>query len=189
MKLPNYVVEANPFHLAGPPDYWLRALWDFDPSLVVIPSRTGFYYRVGQRRPLKVSTALVNDILKEDADARMLASNGLVPVTTMLSTANWSEYPKHLEELRCRAAWRLGGAKKVSDGLDAADRQTEIDKQVKTDVALTDLSKDAWGLYLKKIGVRSHMWIPRTPSSVPTAAESPFKKSTPAPQILSTWVK
>lgn len=91
----------------------------------------------------------------------MLASHSLVPVTTILSTANWSN-PYLFEELRRRAPWRLGGAEAVNKMLDAQDAKESLDKQVKTDEHLSYLGKDAWNLYNKKIGVRSHMYIPKS---------------------------
>ena len=78
----NYVVDENRFRLAGPPQWWLRKLWDFDNSLVVVPSRQGFYYRLAQRRKLKLSDKVVNDALFKESDTKMLASYSLVPVTT-----------------------------------------------------------------------------------------------------------
>ena len=174
---PNYIVDENPFKLAGPPNHWLRALWDFDNSLVVIPSRQGFYYRLSQRRKPNLPTHIVNDVLFKDSDTRMLARHNLVPVTTILSTANWSN-PVLFEELRRRAPWRLGGAEKVINTIEAREAQEELDKRVNTDDHLSSLGKDAWGLYNKKIGVRSHMYIPQRPGPKRPAPRSPFIKLT-----------
>lgn len=169
----NYVVDVNPFRLAGPPDHFLRSLWDFDNSLVVIPSRQGFFYRLAQRRKLTLTTKMINDLLFDQSDTKMLAKHGLVPVTTILATANWSN-PFLFEELRRRAPWRLGGADQVITRLEAREQQDEIDKQSRTHEHLDSLGKDAWGLYNKKIGVRSHMYIPQKKVSRPT--QSPFIK-------------
>lgn len=157
----NYYPDENKFALAGPPEWFLKRLWEFDSSLVIIPSRQGFYYRLAQRRKPKLSTAIVNEALFAESDTKMLARYNLVPVTTILSTANWSN-PYLFETLRNRAPWRLGGADAVNQRLDEQDKREEIDKAQKQDEKLTSVSKDAWGMYLKKIGVRSHMWIPKT---------------------------
>lgn len=184
-RLPNYIVDSNPFNLAGPPDYWLRALWEFDNSLVVMPSKQNFCYRVCQRRPPSHATQVVNEILKEDADARMMAAANVIPVTTLLSTANWAEFPKHMEALRQRAPWRLGGAEQViqkleqSEWLEEQNRRQQFEENV-----LNPLAKDAWGLYNKKIGLRTHMWSPKTPGSTPQSqAPRVNVKSTPNPGI------
>jgi len=157
----NYIVDTNPFSLAGPPKYWLRQLWDFDNSLVVLPSRQGFYYRLAQRRNPNLSADIVNDALFKESDTKMLARYCLVPVTTILATANWSN-PYMFEELRRRAPWRMGGAEKVSNELEDQELKDEFDKRMKTDEHLTYLAKDSWNLYKKKIGLQSHMYIPKS---------------------------
>ena len=157
----NYIPDQNKFQLAGPPKWWLAQLLDFDDSLVVVSSRQGFYYRLAQRRKLKLPDHIVNDSLFNESDTKMLASYSLIPVTTILATANWSN-PYLFEELRRRAPHRLGGADKVNAMLEAQDQQDELDKLAKQDEHLTALGKDAWGLYNKKIGLRSKMWSPKT---------------------------
>lgn len=157
----NYVTDKNPFSLGGPPTWWLKQLWDFDDSLVVMPSCEGFYYRLCQRRPPDPRADIVGDVMKQNGDARAMARNSLIPVTTILSTANWSN-PYLFEELRQRAPWRMGGAEKVIGDIEQREAQKEIDKAALTDEHLTSVAKDGWGLYRKKIGLQSHMWIPKT---------------------------
>src|SRR5436309_869844 len=123
----NYIPDVNKFKLAGPPEWWLRKLWDFDSSLVVVPSRQDCVYRLAQRRKLKLPDDVVNDVLFKESDTRMLASYGLIPVTSILATANWSN-PMLFQELSNRAPWRLGGGEKVADMLDAQDAMDEMDK-------------------------------------------------------------
>jgi hypothetical protein len=158
--LNNYIPGTNPFKLAGPPDYWLKALWHFDSSLVVVPSKQGFYYRLAQRRKPQLTTKIVNDILFKDSDSQMLASYNLVPVTTILATATWSNYGVHFEELRRRASWRNGGANAVIDKIEQSEAADEAAKQAKTDEHLTYLGKDAWKYYKKKIGLRGIISAP-----------------------------
>ena len=165
MQLNNYYPDLNRFNLAGPPQWFLRKLMEFDPSLVIVPSRQGFMYRLGQRRKLQLSENVVNDVLKEQADTLMLASYGLVPVTTIVATANWSN-PYIFVELANRAPWRLGGADKVNAMLEAQDSQDEFGKRAQTDEHLTYLSKDAWKYYRTKIGLgRSWNLTPETTKS------------------------
>lgn len=159
----NWIPDQNRFSLAGPPNWWLRGLWDFDNSLVVIPSRQGFYYRLAQRRKLNLANHVINDALFAESDTKMLARHSLVPVTTILATACWN--PMMFEELRRRAPWRLGGAEQVIKQVEDQDWKAEIDKSTKLDEQLTYLGKDAWRLYNKKIGVRSHMWSPTVKSN------------------------
>jgi hypothetical protein len=159
MQLTNYLPDQNKFKLAGPPAFFLKQLWDFDDSLVVVPSRQGFYYRLAQRRRPNLSMAVVNEALWKESDTQMLASYNLVPVTTIIPTANWSN-PFLFEELRRRSPHRMGGAEKVIQQLEAmeAEKETKLNAQIDDNNSI--LAKDAWRLYNKKIGVRSHMYSP-----------------------------
>lgn len=148
----NYIPDVNRFNLAGPPRWFLRQLWAFDPSLVIVPSRQGFYYRLSQRRKLQLAEKIVNEALWQHSDTQMLAGYSLVPVTTIVATVNWSN-PYIFVELANRAPWRQGGHEKVNARLDAQDQQDDLDKRAKTDEHLTYLGKDAWNLYRKKIGL------------------------------------
>ena len=186
----NYIADQNKFHLSGPPVWWLHQLHSFDESLVVVPSRMGFYYRLAQKRPLLLPERMVNDLLFKESDTQMLASYGLVPVTTILATANWSN-PLMWEDLRQRAPWRMGGAEKVSNAIEAREKQAEEAKQAHLDESLTHRAKDAWGYYKKKIGIQSHMWIPKT-SQPTTSFVAPHvrtsSKSAPyRPEVRTSW--
>lgn len=150
--MPNYIEDQNPFRLAGPPVYFLKQLWEFDSSLVVVPSRQGFYYRLAQRRKLKLPEKIVNDSLFKESDTKMLASYGLVPVTTIIATANWGN-PVLFEELRARAPHRLGGAEKVNKMLEEQDAAREAAIAKKNDDMTSILAKDGWKYYRRKQGL------------------------------------
>lgn len=147
----NYLVEKNPFKLAGPPKWFLQRLFEFDPSLVIMPSGQGFYYRLAQRRKLDLSTKLVNDLLFNDSDTQMLASRGLVPVTTILSTANWDN-PLLFKDLAERAPWRQGGAEKVIKKLEDDEFAKDMKKRSEVEQNIVDRTKDGWKLYQHKTG-------------------------------------
>lgn len=155
----NFIVDLNRFSLAGPPRWWLQKLWEFDPSLVVVPSRQTCVYRLAQRRKLQLPDHIVNDALFNQSDTKMLASYSLVPVTSILATVNWSN-PYIFVELANRAPWRLGGADTVNAMLEEQDWKNELDRKMQTDEHLDYLAKDSWKMYLKKIGVRSHLYSP-----------------------------
>jgi hypothetical protein len=96
---------------------------------------------------------ITNNALFKESDTQMLASYGLIPVTSILPTANWSN-PYLFQELANRAPHRQGGAEKIANQLDEQDVQEEEVKRRLTDEHLKYLSKDAWKLYNKKIGLR-----------------------------------
>ena len=162
----NYYPDVNRFKLAGPPVWFLRQLWDFDPSLVIVPSRQGFYYRLSQRRKLQLSEKIVQEALWQQSDTQMLASYGLVPVTTIVATANWGN-PYIFVELTNRSPHRLGGAEKVNKMLDEQEHTEDLQQKVKTDEHLTYLGKDGWQLYRKKIGLGRSYSTERSGPSLP----------------------
>lgn len=182
---PNWIPDVNRFKLAGPPQWWLQRLYEFDPSLVVIPSRQDCLYRLGQRRKPRVSDAIVNDVLKEQADTQMLWSYGLIPVTTILATANWDN-PLLFEELRQRAPWRMGGAEKVIKNIEDREWQAEIDKSAAINAQQDELGRDAWRLYRKKIGLTTHAFVaPRSRGRSDAPARQPGA-NTPLIKIVSS---
>ena len=191
MQTPNWIPDQNKFNLAGPPDWFRRQLWEFDPSLVIVPSRQGFYYRLAQRRKIQLPDRIAQEALWQHSDTQMLASYSLVPVTTILSTVNWGN-PFIMEELRRRAPWRMGGADKVNADLEAQDRQEEMDRRAKNDDMLTDLAKDSWKYYQMKLGTRSSL-ISTKATSKPTKAPVapgiiiPNSPSTYHPIIQTGW--
>lgn len=186
-RLPNYIPDTNPFSLAGPPAYFQRQLWDYDPSLVIVPSRQGFFYRLAQRRKLNLTEKMVNDILKEQADTHMLARHGLIPVTTIMATVRWDN-PLLFVELNRRAPWRMGGAKQFEKLILEQEHKEALDKKVAQDEMLTDIAKDSWRYYNKLIGTRSHLWTPTTPGTKKvTNLILPSSLQNYRPQVDSTW--
>lgn len=189
-KLPNYIPDLNKFGLAGPPDYFLTRLWEFDPSLAVICSRQGFFYRLAQRRPLKLKENIVNDILKEQADTAMLARYGLVPITTVMATVQWDN-PMIFIELARRAPWRMGGAKKFTEMVEGQEREEQLKKAAAEDERLSYLSKDSWRFYQKLTGVRSHLWSPTVKTSATPPAGTPalvIPGASYKPQTEASWI-
>jgi hypothetical protein len=171
----NFIQGANPFKLAGPPTYWLAKLWDFDPSLVVIPSVQGFHYRICQRRPLDEKAKLVNDVSRE-GDSLMLAQYGLVPVTTLLATARWDN-PLMWNDLAERAPWRQGGADAYIKKVEGAEAEKQLKINLENSERNTALAKDAWKMYQIRTGTRLGLTGSNkvTPNERPASASAALK--------------
>lgn len=150
----NYIVDFNPYGLAGPPQHWLARLWDFDPNLVVLPSRQECVYRLAQRARSKLSEDIARDVMREQADTRMLMSYGLVPVTTILATANWSNEATWLD-LKQRAPWMNGGADKVIKLVEDNEFDAHLKKIKEQDEKLTNVSKEGYKAFKYKAGKTS----------------------------------
>lgn len=154
----NYIHDANPFNLAGPPDWWLRKLWEFDPSLVVIPSKQDFVYRLCQKRPPDPRAKLVGE-LQNDSDSKMIAAHNCIPVTTINATARWDN-PLMWEDLRRRCPWRMGGWEAYEKEMDALEEKEQLEKAAVADDRNTILAKDGYKYYQKKQGLRTHIYSP-----------------------------
>lgn len=187
---PNYIADQNRFKLAGPPAYFRRALWAFDDSLVVVPSRQDFLYRLAQRRPLSLPQHIVNEALFNSSDTQMLSTYGLVPVTTILATVNWAN-PTLIEQLRQRAPHRNGGASEVIARMEAQERAAELKKREQNEEIADQVAKDSWLMYNKKIGTRSNGFAIKTPNAPSAPKNAPSvrtaNKTAANPQLVSIF--
>lgn len=154
----NFIPDTNRFALAAPPRHFLQRLAEFDPSLVIIPSRQSPVYRLAQRRPLKLPEKMVNEAIFNESDTKMMASYGLIPVTTILSSIEWSD-PFIFVELERRCPHRMGGADAATALVEEQEAKDELRKQAHNDEMLNYLAKDSWGMYNKHLGLRSHAFI------------------------------
>ena len=119
----NYVADTNKYKLAKPPAWWLRQIYEFDSSLVIIPSREHAYHLLAQRmpyNPLKGKDMEPRIIAPDEA---MLRAYGLVnPIKLISVTGAWNWSATDLRpQLAARATWRNGGAVRVADALDQRD--------------------------------------------------------------------
>lgn len=172
----NYIADVNRYGLETPPTWWLDKLHEFDPGLVVVPSRQQCVYRLCLRRKLRLPEHIANDVLFNESDTKMLASYSLVPVTSIMAHPNWAN-PEMFQELERRAPHRNGGAAKVIAAIEAQEAGEDAKRQAVVDDMTTQTAKDGWGMYLKGIGVRSHMYIPKTRNKVdPSIGKAPAIK-------------
>lgn len=158
---PNFIPDLNPFMLATPPTWWLDKLREFDPSLIVMPSRQANVYRLCQRRPMSLTMKMVNEILKEQGDTKAMLEHGLIPVTTIRANANWDN-PLMWVDLAERAPWRQGGAQAVIDKIEGREQAAQEIKDAKIDEQLESQAREGWNYYNMKRGLRTRMWSPRT---------------------------
>lgn len=122
----NFICEENPFGLAPPPTWFLEEMWKFDPLLVIFPSKEEALYRLARRvehgQPI---LTLVADPQKRRPDTTLFWKHKLVPVTSILPSpwVHWG--PCLLNDLARADIRRQGGAKRLSERLEAADDDAE----------------------------------------------------------------
>ena len=148
----NWIEDENRFKLTSPPKWFLQRLKDFDPSLVILPSRQKMAYRLAQRRPPDPRISTVEKAFWQESDTRMLAGYALVPVCTISPTVNWDN-PLIFKDLEAKAPWMQGGAAKVIERLEAEEAVRDGKVHDYSKALMHDRAVDAWSLLRKKMGL------------------------------------
>jgi len=130
----SYIRDRNRFNLLAPPMWVRRQLAEFDPSLVIIPSREESYHLIAQRRPFgETSHASIKGALVAP-DTAMLQSYGLVRVAPLLSVTgqwNWNGFPQVLLHLAKRAGWKSGLTwEQMANAADARDASEKAARRI-----------------------------------------------------------
>mgnify|MGYP001572678542 CR=1 FL=1 len=160
MDYGNYIGDRNPFQLPAPPAWWLQMLYDYDAQLVAIPSRQESIYRLARRTWNRPGIQLMADIHREK-DTAMLASYGLVPVTTIVGWGIWGT--NIFNSLRARDIWAHGGAEKFVK----LEEDAEAEAEQKRKAAIRD---DMW----MRSGAAWQSYKQRTRQSVFKNGDNPY---------------
>lgn len=124
--LGNFISDQNPFELRKPPFWWLQAIFDYDPDLVVVCSRMEAVYRLAR----KVRHAPGMDprlLVDRSKDTAMLCHYNLVPALTMTPACDGSWNLGILEDLKSRDIWAHGGPDEFARKLEAQEKAAEKD--------------------------------------------------------------
>jgi hypothetical protein len=113
----NFLADENPYGLAAPPPWFLRALYERDPDLVVMTSKLQPVYRLARRT--RKSLGLVKAAMRDGDTARMVVHR-LIPVTTILPFVQWG--PGVLQWLDDHDMWKAGGVDGAEQRLIAQDQ-------------------------------------------------------------------
>lgn len=123
----NYITDRNKFKLAKPPAFRLRELLEFDPSLVIIPSREHSYHLLAQReRKHTLDKKIDADIISPDE--QMLRQYNLVsPIKLVSVTGGWNWSSTDLRPLLiARSVQRNGGYEKVMAQIEQQDEDERL---------------------------------------------------------------
>jgi len=112
----NYLADENPYNLPAPPGWFLRALYDRDSDLVILPSKLQPVYRLARRT--RKSLGLVKAAFR-DGDTVRMVRHRLVPVTTIMPFVQWG--PSVIQWLDDHDVWKAGGAAGAERRLMAQD--------------------------------------------------------------------
>lgn len=156
----NWIPDRNRFSAPKPPEWFLKALWDQDAQLVILPSRIGRKYILARRRQkssavpvlVKAHNKLMIDTRGSDGD--MLASYNLLGVDTIKGNIHGTWSPAILQELRERDMWP-GGADKFIDKLEEGERKVEATKRANFQSDMEHRAGDAWRSLQARTGQRN----------------------------------
>lgn len=160
-KKSNWVPDKNRFSLPSPPEWFLRALSDYDDQLVVIPSRQVSVYRIARRSKQQPGSDInigaqskrmnITDF-DHSEDTKMLYSLRLVPVLTLQPWVTWNL--DLIGILRSRDITAQGGWEKVADQLDKAEEQEKQRADKEAEDALLYRLGDAYRSIQYREGLR-----------------------------------
>lgn len=169
----NYEPDWNSFRVAPPPDWWLRALFDFDPDIVVLPSRQrlGVFWLT---RRLKWTAEIVAATkpsipLDNATDAAMFRAHNVESVTDITTPCGYWAIEPVLKWLRDRDTWAYEDGPLDAAGLRRAlanggskftklVEQTELYAEQKINAAVKEsiyhATGDAWESLQRRKGKR-----------------------------------
>lgn len=151
----NFIQTENPFGLAVPPDWFLKALFAYDPKLVIFPSKCAPLYRMARRTT--TGRAQLNKVIRGIPDSevylahRLWAWKSVEPQSDVMLNGGWGKLLLEIPEFDQQ---RFGTADEVADHLDAMDiaRERTIDRGIQTE--LDARNHDAYVLASARMGTR-----------------------------------
>lgn len=151
----NWIPTSNPFGLATPPDWFLSALFAYDPLLVIFPSTHQPVYRMARRTTS--GRALLNRVLKSYPDSEIYFQNRLwawKSVEPMGIGRDGMTWQKLLLEIPEYDQQRFASGDAAADRLDEMDaaREHAIDRSIQTE--LDARTHDAYVHASARIGTR-----------------------------------
>lgn len=140
MTFPNFIPTSNPFGLATPPVWFLRALLAYDPLLVIFPSTCKPVYQMGRRANRGQGMA---HPLKTLPDTAVFHAHRVYPWKEILAASIMGmSWARVLKDLTLFDTW------KVDDPVGAPDR-LEAEEEAALDKAIADgadqRAKDFYG--------------------------------------------
>lgn len=159
----NYLSDQNPYHLAGPPRWWLQKLWEFDRDLVILPGITECVYRVTRRSP----RAKALRPLSQESETQRMWRHGVLPVTSLVPWTAWND--DFFQWLRDHDTWALKGRDRAGDA--AADRLDDLDREKTSRIERTALNEldavnaSSYEAMQRRVGTRVTLSQPATPVS------------------------
>ena len=166
----NYIADTNRWKLPEPPSWFLKRLYDYDPMLVLIPSRVRPQgvpprYLLCRRRQHSVGLGDVARLDNKHPDTNMCYGYHVVPIAPLQFNRNVNSFTEAaceslIRELKGRDTWRISGGH--NGDADAIWQKVEADEKAADDKRRKDLksdfkhrARDAWRSLKARTGQRS----------------------------------
>lgn len=158
----NWLPDVNRYKAPKPPAWFLKALWDQDAMLVILPSRVRKAYVLARRRdktyinaPMMV--AAHNDLLRKTrgSDGDLLATHNLLMVDYINGNIHGTWSPAIIADLKSRDTWAAGGGYAFADKLDAQDAKDREKKARDLADSMEHRARDAYRSLQARTGQRN----------------------------------
>lgn len=166
----NWIPDTNRWNLPTPPPWALRALWEFDPMLVLIPSRKKVKqeepaYLLCRRRQYSLGFSDVAMLDNKHPDTNMMYQHQVVPIAPLRfrrGKAGWTQQGviDLITELKARDTWAISGGPDKDP--DAVWKAVEYQEKLAEDKKRRELrqnffyrGRDAWRSLQARIGSRN----------------------------------
>lgn len=167
---PNWIPDLNKWNLPEPPEWFLKRLYDFDPMLVLVPSRISVLgerpaYLLCRRRQ---RTAGIGDVALLDnkhPDTNMCYALGVLPIAPLrfkTATTGFTQggLDALLAELRARDTWAISGGADgngdaVVDAIEAAEAAQKAAERKTLKDNFYHMGRDAWRSIKARSGQRN----------------------------------
>jgi hypothetical protein len=139
MPLANYIVTANPFALAAPPQWFLQALHAYDPLLVIFPSVKEPLYRMGRRG--RYGHGLLR-ALRNVPDSTLFVEHRVWPWKSILPQELGADWNRILTEIPNYDTQRFGNDPGAA--LDEAEARVELANEQTLSDTLDAMNSDTY---------------------------------------------
>lgn len=171
MAAPNYIEDQNPSNLPEPPAMALKMLYDFDASLVVVPSRNKPvvgevpHYLLCRRAKHSAGLGAGTVMENKHPDTWLCMQHSLIPIAPIRSRSGANLWTVEnvgilIEELRQRDTWAISGgpngnADAVADAVEAMEAQQEAKERASLKDMFYHKGREAYQSILARTGSRN----------------------------------
>ena len=166
----NYIPDSNRFRLPEPPAWFLQGLYEFDPRLVIVPSRIKVKkeqpaYLLCMRRQYSAGLGDVAMLDNKHPDTNMCYAHGLLPIAPLrfkkgVKTFTQGGLNSLIADLKSRNTWALSGGPtgdtdKIWKDVEYAEEQAEQKRKTGLRDMFYHMARDAYRSLKARTGQRN----------------------------------